>query len=166
MTVHQAALISHIGAMLGLGYYCTRATITGEGKMRSGGINWLAVIAAAIAIYAIGFVIYGMLLPEPDLMAMTGMTEAEKATAMSRLMYSPLMPIMTAVFMAVLFKWGSVGDAVTGVKWAVVVGLASAVPTILYGWVYGGLETNMTMIDCAHLLLGHIAAGAILGGWK
>ena len=27
--------------------------------MRSGGINWLAVIAAAIAIYAIGFVIYG-----------------------------------------------------------------------------------------------------------
>ena len=97
---------------------------------------------------------------------MAGMTDAEKATAMSRLMYSPLMPIMTAVFLAVLFKWGTVGDAMTGIKWAVVVGLASAVPTMLYGWVYGGLATNMTMIDCAHLLLGHIAAGAILGGWK
>jgi len=24
----------------------------------------------------------------------------------------------------------------------------------------------MTMVDCSHLLLGHIAAGAILGGWK
>ncbi len=131
--------------------------------MRSGGINWLAVIVAAIAIYVIGFVIYGMLIPEE---AMSGMTDAEKATAMSRMMYSPLMPILTAVFMAVLFKWGQVADAMAGIKWAVVIGLASAVPTMLYGWVYGGLPTDMTMIDCAHLLLGHIAAGAILGGWK
>jgi len=134
--------------------------------MRSGGINWLAVIAAAIAIYALGFVIYGILIPEDRLMAMMGSTEADKAVAMSRMTFSPLMPILTAVFIAVLFKWGSVGDAMTGVKWAVVIGLASAVPTLLYGWVYGGADTNMTLIDSAHLLLGHIAAGAILGGWK
>lgn len=134
--------------------------------MRSGGINWLAVIAAAIAIYAIGFVIYAVLIPEETWMAMTGMTEESKAVAMSRMPFSVIMPILTAVFMAVLFKWGQVADAVAGIKWAVVVGLASAVPTMLYGWVYGGLNTDMTMIDCAHLLLGHIAAGAILGGWK
>ena len=70
------------------------------------------------------------------------------------------------LFMAVLFKWGQVADSMTGIKWAVVVGLASAVPTMLYGWVYGGHNTGMTMIDAGHLLLGHIAAGAILGGWK
>ena len=134
--------------------------------MRSGGINWLAVIAAAVVIYAIGFVIYGMMIPEAEWMAMSGMTEGEKATAMSRMAYSPLMPILTAIFMAILFKWGQVADAMAGIKWAVVVGLASAVPTMLYGWVYGGLDTNMTMVDIGHLLLGHIAAGAILGGWK
>lgn len=134
--------------------------------MRSGGINWLAVIVAAIIIYAIGFVIYGVVIPADVNMAMSGMTESEKATAMSRMMYSPLMPILTAVFLAVLFKWGQVADAVTGAKWAIVVALASAVPTMLYGWVYGGLNTSMTMIDTAHLMLGHIAAGAILGGWK
>ena len=134
--------------------------------MRSGGMNWLAVIAAAIAIYAIGFVIYGLLMAPDAYMALSGMTEGEKATAMSRMTYSPLMPILTAVFMAVLFKWGSVADAITGVKWAVVIGLASAIPTVLYGWVYGAADTNMTLIDSSHLLLGHIAAGAILGGWK
>ena len=134
--------------------------------MRSGGINWLAVIVAAIAIYAIGFVIYGMLIPEDRLMAMMDISEAEKATAMSRMPFSVVMPIMTAVFMAVLFKWGQVADAASGAKWAIVVALASAVPTMLYGWVYGGIDTNMTMIDVSHLLLGHIAAGAILGGWK
>ncbi len=134
--------------------------------MRSGGIHWLAVIAAAIAIYALGFVIYGMLMSEEAMMAMSGMTEAEKATAMTRMAFSPLMPIMTAVFMAIIFKWASVGDAMKGAQWGMLIALASAVPTVLYGWVYGGMDTNMTLIDSAHLLLGHIAAGAILGGWN
>ena len=137
-----------------------------EGKMRSGGINWLAVIAAAIVIYAIGAIMYVALIPMDVYLAMSGMTDAEQATATARMMYSPTMPIMTAAFLGVLFKWGQVPDAVTGVKWAVVVALASAVPTVLYEWVYGGVDTNLTMIDSAHLLLGHIAAGAILGGWK
>jgi len=134
--------------------------------MRSGGIHWLAVIAAAIAIYVIGFVIYGVLVSEDTMKAMTGITESEQAIAMSRLTFSPVMPLLTAVFMAILFKWGSVDSVEKGVKWAIVLALASAIPTVLYGWVYGGLDTNMTLIDAGHLLLGHAAAGAILGGWR
>jgi hypothetical protein len=134
--------------------------------MRSGGINWLAVIAAAVAVYALGFVIYGMLIPEESLTAMSGITESEKAVAMSRMMFSPVMPVLTAVFLAVLFKWGQVASAMKGAQWAMVVALASAIPTCLYGWVYGGASTDMTLLDSTHLLLGHIAAGAILGGWK
>lgn len=134
--------------------------------MRSGGINWLAVLGAAVAIYAIGFVVYGMLIPEETWMAMSGITEAEKATAMSRMMFSPVMPLLTAIFLAVLFKWGQVAGASKGAQWAMVVAFASAIPTCLYGWVYGGMSTDMTLLDSAHLLVGHIAAGAILGGWK
>ena len=134
--------------------------------MRSGGINWLAVIAAAVAVYAIGFVIYGLLVPEETQMAMSGITEAEKATAMSRMMFGPVMPVMIAVFLAILFKFGKVGSAATGVQWAVVVALASAIPTMLYGWVYGGMSTEMVALDSAHLMLVHVTAGAILGGWR
>ena len=134
--------------------------------MRSGGINWLAVIAAAVVIYALGFVIYGLLIPEESWMAMSGIAEAEKAVALSRMMFSPVMPILTAVFLAVLFKWGQVASAMKGAQWAMVVALASAIPTTLYGWVYGGMSTDITLLDSTHLLLGHIAAGAILGGWK
>ena len=47
-----------------------------------------------------------------------------------------------------------------------VVALASAVPGMLYGWVYGVGPIDMTVIDSAHLLLGHAAVGAILGGWR
>jgi hypothetical protein len=134
--------------------------------MRSGGINWLAVIVAAVAIYAVGFVIYAMLIPEESWMAMSGMTEESKAIAMSRMPFSVVMPLLTAIFIAVLFKWGQVAGAAKGAKWALVVALASAIPAILYAWVYGGNNSEMAMIDGAHLLLGHAAAGAILGGWK
>ncbi|HKX92924.1 MAG TPA: DUF1761 domain-containing protein [Sphingomicrobium sp.] len=134
--------------------------------MRSGGINWLAVVVAAIAIYAIGFVIYALMIPMDTYMAMSGLTEADQAVATSRMMFSPLMPILTAVFLAILYKWGQVADAATGAKWAIVVAFASAIPTVLYGWVYDGGDTNLLMIDAAYLLLGHVVAGAILGGWK
>lgn len=135
--------------------------------MRSGGIHWLAVLTAAIAFYAIGFVIYGMLIPAESWMAMSGITQAEmEAVGESRMAFSPIMPIMTAVFLAILFKWAQVAGVGEGARWAAVVALASAVPAMLYGWVYGVGPLDMTMIDAGHLLLGHIAAGAILGGWK
>ena len=134
--------------------------------MRAAGINWLAVAAAAIAIYIIGFLIYGIIIPEETFMALSGMTEAQKELAQSRMPFGVLMPIATAAFLAVLFKWGKVATLVDGAKWGMVVAFASAVPTMWYGWVYGGMQAEMTLVDSAHLLLGHIAAGAILGGWK
>jgi hypothetical protein len=32
--------------------------------------------------------------------------------------------------------------------------------------VAGTGAVEVTMVDIGHLLLGHVAAGAILGGWK
>ena len=135
--------------------------------MRAGGLNWLAVLAAAIAIYAIGFVIYGLLIPAESWMAMEGVSEAEMAAVgESRMIFSVVMPLMTAIFMAILFKWGQVAGVSKGAQWAMVVALASAIPALLYGWVYGIGPIDLTLVDSGHLLLGHVAAGAILGGWK
>jgi hypothetical protein len=90
------------------------------------------VLAAAVAIYAIGFLIYGMLVPAETWLAWTGLTE-EEINAADRMAYSPIMPVMTALFLAILFKWGNVGGAGTGARWGAVVALASAVPGMLYG---------------------------------
>jgi hypothetical protein len=135
--------------------------------MRAGGLNWLAVLAAAIAIYAIGFVIYGLLIPAESWMAMEGVSEAEMAAVgESRMPFSIVMPLMTAIFMAILFRWGNVDSVSKGGQWAALIALASAVPGMLYGWVYGTGPIEMTVLDSAHLFLGHVAAGMILGGWK
>ena len=135
--------------------------------MRAGGMNWAAVIVAAVAIYAIGFVIYGMLIPAESWMAMSGITAEEmEKVGTSRMPFSVVMPLMTAIFLGVLFKMGGVADAAKGAKWATIVALASAVPTLLYGWVYGVEPMQMTLVDIGHLLAGHIVAGTILGDWK
>ena len=135
--------------------------------MRSGGINWLAVIVAAVAIYAIGFIIYGLAIPEETWMAWEGDTQAELAeVGDSRMPFGVVMPLMTALFMAVIFKWAQVAGAAKGAQWAAVVALASAVPAELYAFVYGTGLVQITLVDSVHLFLGHVAAGAILGGWK
>jgi hypothetical protein len=135
--------------------------------MRSGGINWLAVVAAAVAIYALGFVIYGLLLPAETWMAWSGVSAEDiEAVGSSRMPFSVVMPLMTAIFMAVIFKWAQVAGASDGAKWGAVVALASAVPALMYGWVYGIGPAEMTLVDSGHLLLGHVAAGAVLGAWK
>lgn len=135
--------------------------------MRAGGLNWLAVIAAAVVIYAIGFVIYGVVVPPEWWMEASGITQADMdRVGASRMPFSVVMPLMTAIFLAVLFKLGKVADAATGVKWAAIVAFASAIPTLLYGWVYGVGPFEATLLDSGHLLLGHVAAGAILGKWR
>ena len=135
--------------------------------MRSGGINWLAVIVSAIAIYAIGFVIYGLLIPADTWMAWEGTTTEDMETVgSSRMRFSVIMPLMTAIFMAVIFKWAQVAGASNGAKWGAVIALASAIPTEMYAWVYGIGAAEVTLVDMGHLLLGHVAAGAVLGGWK
>ena len=104
--------------------------------MRSGGINWLAVAAAAVAIYAIGFVIYGLLIPAETWMAWEGDTQAEMAAVGdSRMPFGVVMPLMTAIFMAVIFKWAQVAGASSGAKWGAVIALASAIPAEMYAWV-------------------------------
>ena len=134
--------------------------------MRRAGLNWWAVVGAAITFYAIGFVIYVLLIPMDSWWAMSGMTDSEKAIATSRMAFSPIMPLLTAILLAILFKWGEVRSVAEGIKWAAAVALGSAIPALLYDWVYGGMSTAKTAIDRAHLLLGHLASGAILGRWK
>lgn len=135
--------------------------------MRICGINWLAALVAAVAIYCVGALIYGVLIDPKVWMDATRITQAEvDAIGMARMPFSAVMPLMTAFGMAALFKGGGVSGLANGVKWAVLIAFTSAIPTILYGWVYGVEPFTVIWIDGAHLLIGHGVAGAILASWK
>ena len=135
--------------------------------MRVSGYNLLAIAGAALAIYLVGYVIYALLV-DPELWrASARITEADMdAVGASRLVFSPFMPLATAIGMAILFRWAQVGGLQAGVRYGALVALLSAVPAIWYGWVYGVGNTTGPLIDSAHLLIGHMAAGGILATWK
>jgi Protein of unknown function (DUF1761) len=135
--------------------------------MRIAGLNVWAILGAAVGIYLVGILIYGMLLAPEAWMAMAGITKEQMdSVGMSRMPYSPLMPIVTAIGMAILFKWANVTGAANGVKWALLVACISALPALWYGWVYGVGPVSGTILDSAHLLAGHGVAGAILARWR
>lgn len=135
--------------------------------MRIAGMNVIAILAAAIAIYAVGFVLYGLMLDPETWMASAGITKEQMdVIGMSRMPYSVVMPLATSIGMAILFKWGNVTGMADGVRWGALVACLSAIPALWYGWVYGVGPMSGTLIDSGHLLVGHGIAGAILASWK
>ncbi len=135
--------------------------------MRVAGINWVAALVAAVAIYAIGALIYGVIIDPQVWMEGARVTEVElEAVGPARMPFGAVMPLATAFGMAILFKWAGVNGLADGVKWGVLIAFLSAIPALWYGWVYGIGPASATLLDSVHLLLGHIVAGAILASWK
>lgn len=135
--------------------------------MRIMGYNGAAILGAALAIYAVGALIYGVLVSPEVWMASQGITQAElDAIGTSRLPFSVLPPLITALGMAILFRLAGVTSVKAGVTIAALIGVFSAAMAIWYGWVYGVGGLAGPLLDSAHLLAGHCVAGAILGRWN
>jgi hypothetical protein len=133
--------------------------------MRVMGHNALAILVAAIAIWAIGFVIYVLLFQQQWLQWM-GVTEEQMQTDNGRMPFMVLMPILQAIGLSIAVKWrnaaGWMGGLTTGVLMAVFLTIAGR----MYGWVYSFEPTELFGVDSLHFLLTHAIAGAILGAWK
>lgn len=132
--------------------------------MRFMGHNVLAIIAAAIAIYAIEFVIFALLIPGDQYMAMTGMTDGQGDAG--RMPVGIVMPILTAIGLSLVIKWRNAAGWMAGVVTALLMAVLLAFSTSLYGYVYGTHTEQFLAVNLAHFLACYAAAGAILGAWK
>ena len=132
--------------------------------MHIAGINWAAVLVAALAFFALGFVIHMKLV---DLKAWDAAKHTDQGRLSKMRMASGIvLPFATAIGLAVLFSWANVAGVGEGVKWGLVVAFASALPVLWYNWFYGTAPVWIFWVDSAHQLLGHALVGAILAGWR
>ncbi len=132
--------------------------------MRLAGINVAAVAVAAIAIYAIGFIIYGLLFASAW-QSLTGYDPADYVGLEWRMALSPIMPILTAAGVALALKWRNVSGVAAGLSTALLLWLGFVLPARMYTFAYSAEPPALFALDAAHLLLGCLAAGAILGAW-
>lgn len=129
------------------------------------GDNWLAVVAAAVAFYAVGFLIYGALFSKQWL-ALSGYSKEQLKPHAWKMALSPLMPILTAIGLAILFKLAHVANIATGVVIAFEIWFFLILSTRLYSFVYSPEKLGLLIMDAVHLLLGFLVAGAIIAGWR
>lgn len=129
------------------------------------GDNWLAVLAAAAAIYFIGFLIYGLVFSGLWL-KLTGYTKEQLQPYSWKMFLSPIMPILTAIGLAILFKLARVDNIAVGVVIAFQIWFFLVLPARMYNFVYSPEKIGHLVLDGLHLLLGMLVAGAIIAGWR
>lgn len=132
--------------------------------MHIAGINWAAVLVAAAAYFAIGYVIH-MRLVDLEAWDAAKHNDKQKLSA-TRMAAGMILPLATAIGLAVLFNWGNVAGTGNGITWGLMIALASGLPVLWYNWFYGTSPMWIFWVDSAHQVLGHAAAGAILAGWR
>lgn len=134
--------------------------------MRVMGHNLLAIIVAAIVIYAIEFVIFAVLISPEQYMAFTGVTTEQMQNGMARMPFGIIPPLFAAIGLSLAIKWHGAAGVMGGVRTALLMAVLFAFGTSLYGYVYGPHIEAYLPVNLAHFLVCYGAAGAILGAWK
>ncbi|MET0183263.1 MAG: DUF1761 family protein [Caulobacterales bacterium] len=134
--------------------------------MRFQGHNILAIAAAAIAIYFIEFLIYGLGIPPEQFREMAGFTSEQMASGMYKMPFGVVMPILTAIGLSLVIKWRGSKGAAAGVITALIIAILFGFGSRMYGYVYGPHTETYLAIDLARYLVTYALGGAIIGAWK
>jgi len=126
------------------------------------GHDLLAVIAAAVAIYAVGFIVYGLLFSDMW-MAAYGYTEDSFVGHEWKFALSPLMPILTAACLAALLNMTGASGLGAHLKLGFFAWLGFQFTALMYTFAYGVfVPASMLALDGAHLLIGTLVGAAVL----
>ncbi|MGE3143503.1 MAG: hypothetical protein AB7L65_09295 [Hyphomonadaceae bacterium] len=133
--------------------------------MRFKGHNLLAIAVAALAIYGLEYLLYGLAISPAQFRAMSGLSETQQGD-MSRLPFGVLMPILAAVGLSLVIKWRAAIGPAAGAGVAVLMAVLFGFGSRLYGYVYGPDTEVYLAVDFARYIVTYGVAGAILGAWK
>ena len=132
--------------------------------------SWLAVIAATLVFYLIGFAWYGFLFQDVWLAA-SGMTLAETeamAEAQGAMMFVWGLLITLAQALGVLWVINLAGAKrlPACLKTAFWLFVMIAAPLMAYACLYGGYSLNGILVDYGHILLGWLVVAAIYAAFR
>ena len=124
-------------------------------------MEFVSVLAAAITIWIIGAIWYGV--ASKPWMAASGVT-AEQANAMNKLIYlaSFVVFIFLAGFMRYVWARMGVASISEGLVMGACVGAFFGLPWMAVNNMYTGRPVMLTIIDGAYAVMGLAAGGAVL----
>lgn len=133
--------------------------------MKIGGHNLFAIIAAAIAMYFVEFVIYGLCVPEALYTRLAHIAEADAAASQAKMAFGIMGPLVWALGLSVAVSWRGVKGAGAGASTGALAALLFMLPARFYQFVYGPTGIDFFALDAFHFLFVGAIGGAIIGAW-
>lgn len=127
-------------------------------------LNWLGIIVATVAAFFIGFLWYGLIFAE-QWATLTGVTEEGGGDALWMII-GLVQTFVTMIGLGwFIARDGAVGW-MGGLKIGLVAGVAFALMTSAYGFIYQTAPLALLPIDWSHLLAVYAVGGAVIGGLR
>ena len=135
--------------------------------LQLGEINYLAVLVAAVAHMAIGFLWYAPLFGETWMRA-AGRTREEVAAADRTIAFavSTLSTLVMAFALALVLTVPEQVDVVTGIAFGLIAAVGFVAPAVATAAVFEGRPNTLTLLTIGYELVSLVAMGAILGAWR
>ena len=128
------------------------------------GVNLLGWVLASVAIFAVGFVWYGVVFAEAWMSA-GGVTEADyEGNSPLWMLAGMVLPFVIALGIGKTMAWRGVTGLVGGVGTGLALAVLLALPVLGYTLVYMPQHAvDLFAIDAGHTLVGWALGGAVLG---
>jgi len=131
-------------------------------------INWLHVLVAALAYFALGFFWYSIAFGKAWIKySNINMEDPNARKGAGAIMFiSFLLMAVTTVGLAILLQVLPAINAIGGLKLGLLLGLTISSTSIGIGYLYNKKPLPLYFIDCGYHVVGLCIAGLILAGWK
>lgn len=128
------------------------------------GLNIIAVLASAMALYFIGFLFYGVLFI--DLwVGLQNFTDEQMLAANQNMAFGMLhgflLSLVTAIFIGLVLERFGADNMMAAIKGAVLLWAGFAVTTLAYGIVYAMQPFMLFVLDASHLLVGFVVVAVV-----
>lgn len=136
--------------------------------MESNGMNWIAILVAGIAAWALGALWYSPVLFGKAWQKESGLTEESIKNANMPLIFgtSAVMMIIMSAGLALFFQGDETMNAMKGLKMGLMAGLLFVATSTAINYLYQRKSFRLWLIDAAYQVVLLALAGAIVGAWR
>lgn len=131
-------------------------------------VNWLAVMAASIAYFALGAIWYSALFGKKWVLYQNiNADDPEMRKGVAATMLSSFFLMLFSVFcLALLVNRLQLTEPLSGIKLGLLTGIGFAASAISIGYLYTKKPIGLHLIDGLYHILGNVIAGIILCVWS
>ena len=130
-------------------------------------LNWLHILVAAIAYFALGSIWYSLLFGKKWVLYQNiNMNDPNGKKGLGGIMFTSfILMFITTLGLAIIVSRLHLDHASSGVRWGLLTGVCFSATTISVSYLYAKKPAGLHIIDGMYHIIGQIIAAVILTAW-